>query len=43
LLYTGKAKPKLQIHVTDYSEQAELLAQRFLGAEFAKLEKAVVG
>jgi glutamate racemase len=43
LLRTSKSKPTLAIHVTDYSEQAEKLAERFLGREFARLEKAVVG
>ena len=42
LLRTAKAKPSLEIHLTDYSEQFEALAQRFLGAEFGRIKKAVL-
>jgi glutamate racemase len=40
LVRTGKAKPTLEIHLTDYSEQFEHLARRFLGTEFGKIRKA---
>jgi glutamate racemase len=43
LLRTGKAKPVLEIHLTDLSQQAEELAKRFLNAEFGKVRKAVLG
>ncbi|MDB6120811.1 MAG: Glutamate racemase, partial [Verrucomicrobiaceae bacterium] len=42
LLRTGKAKPTLEIHLTDFSEQFEALANRFLGSEFGKIKKAVL-
>lgn len=42
LLRTVKAKPTLEIHLTDYSEQFEALAHRFLGAEFGRIQKAVL-
>ena len=42
LLRTAKGKPSLEIHLTDYSEQFEALAHRFLGAEFGRIKKAVL-
>ncbi|MDB6137198.1 MAG: Glutamate racemase [Verrucomicrobiaceae bacterium] len=42
LLRTNKAKPTLEIHLTDFSEQFEILAQRFLGEEFGRIKKAVL-
>ena len=42
LLRTSKAKPSLEIHLTDYSEQFEALAHRFLGEEFGRIKKAVL-
>lgn len=42
LLRTTKAKPSLEIFLTDYSEQAENLARRFLGADFGKVKKAAL-
>jgi glutamate racemase len=42
-LRVSQAKPKLEIHLTDYSEQFEALAERFLGTEFGKIQKAVLG
>jgi glutamate racemase len=42
LLRTGKAKPALEIHLTDYSEQFEALAHRFLGEEFGRIKKATL-
>jgi glutamate racemase len=42
LLRTTKAKPPLEIYLTDYSEQAEELCRRFLGDAFGKVKKAVV-
>lgn len=41
LLRTSKARPTLEIHLTDYSEQFEILAHRFLGEEFGRIKKAV--
>ncbi|MBL9113510.1 MAG: glutamate racemase [Verrucomicrobiaceae bacterium] len=40
LLRTSRTKPTLEIHLTDYSEQFENLAHRFLGADFGKIKKA---
>lgn len=40
LVRQAKAKPTLEIHLTDYSEQFENLAHRFLGADFGKIRKA---
>ncbi len=40
LLRTGRAKATLEIYLTDYSEQFETLARRFLGTEFGKIRKA---
>lgn len=42
LLRTARTKPTLAIHLTDYSEQFEALAHRFLGAEFGRIQKAVL-
>ncbi len=42
LLRSAKGKPTLEIHLTDYSEQFEALAHRFLGAEFGRIKKAVL-
>ena len=42
LLRTSKARPTLEIHLTDFSEQFEALAHRFLGEEFGKIKKAVL-
>jgi glutamate racemase len=42
LLRASKSKATLEIHLTDYSEQFEALAQRFLGTDFGKIKKAVV-
>lgn len=42
LLRTSRAKPTLEIHLTDFSEQFEALAHRFLGEEFGKIKKAVL-
>lgn len=42
LLRTAKSKPTLEIHLTDYSEQFEALAQRFLGTDFGRIKKAVL-
>ncbi len=42
LLRSGKSKPGLEIHLTDYSEQFEALAQRFLGTDFGRIKKAVL-
>ena len=42
LVRTSKARPTLEIHLTDYSEQFEALAHRFLGEEFGKIKKAVL-
>jgi len=42
LLRTSKAKPTLEIHLTDYSEQFEALAHRFLGEEFGRIKKATL-
>jgi glutamate racemase len=42
LLRTVKGKPTLEIHLTDYSEHFDALAQRFLGKEFGKIKKAVL-
>jgi len=42
LLRTAKAKPSLELFLTDHSEQAENLARRFLDAEFGKVRKAVL-
>lgn len=40
LLRTAKAKPTLEIHLTDLSEQFESLARQFLNADFGKVKKA---
>ncbi|HEY1051349.1 MAG TPA: glutamate racemase [Prosthecobacter sp.] len=42
LLRTAKAKPTLEIYLTDLAEQAEALSQRFLGTEFGKVKKATL-
>ncbi len=42
LLRSAKAKPTLELFLTDHSEQAEILARRFLDAEFGKVKKAVL-
>jgi glutamate racemase len=42
LLHPGKTKPKLELHLTDYSEQFEALAKRFLGTEFGRIKKAIL-
>lgn len=42
LLRTAKAKPTLEIHLTDFSEQFEALAHRFLGEDFGRIKKAVL-
>ena len=42
LLRSDKAKPTLEIHLTDFSEQFEALAKRFLGEDFGRIQKAVV-
>jgi len=42
LVRTAKGEPTLDIHLTDYSEQFEALALRFLGAEFGRIKKAVL-
>lgn len=42
LVRTAKGKPTLDIHLTDYSEQFEALALRFLGTEFGRIKKAVL-
>jgi glutamate racemase len=42
LLRTAKAKPKLEIHLTDYSELFEALAQRFLGNDIGRTQKATL-
>ncbi len=42
LLRGSKGKPTLEIHLTDYSEQFEALAHRFLGEEFGRIKKAVL-
>jgi glutamate racemase len=40
LLRTGRGKPTLEIHLTDYSEQFEALAKRFLETDFGRIKKA---
>ena len=40
LLRAAKAKPTLEIHLTDLSEQFENLARQFLNADFGKVKKA---
>ena len=40
LLCEKTRKPTLEIHLTDYSEQFEHLARRFLGDDFGKIKKA---
>lgn len=40
LVRTAKAKPTLEIHLTDLSEQFESLARQFLNADFEKVKKA---
>lgn len=42
LLRTSKSKATLEIYLTDHSDQAELLAKRFLGTSFNKVKKAVL-
>ena len=42
LLRERKAKPTLEIYLTDLSEQFELLARRFLHADFGRVKKAVL-
>ena len=42
LLRTEASKPVLEIHLSDYSEQFEALAKRFLGSEFGRIKKAVL-
>lgn len=42
LLRSDKAKPTLEIHLTDFSEQFEALAKRFLGEDFGRIQKAVL-
>ncbi len=42
LLRTAKAKPTLDIYLTDLAEQAEALSKRFLGTEFGKVKKATL-
>jgi len=40
LLRKSKAKPSLDIYLTDLSEQAETMTRRFLGTDFGKVKKA---
>lgn len=40
LLRAGKARPSLEIYLTDLSEHFEELAKRFLNSEFGKVKKA---
>ena len=42
LLRTANEKPTLDIYLTDYSEQFEELARRFLGDGFGRVKKAVL-
>lgn len=42
LLHPRKARPTLEIFLTDHSEQAENLAKRFLGPDFGKVKKAAL-
>jgi glutamate racemase len=42
LLRQSKAKAKLEIHLTDYSEQFEALAKRFLGTDIGRIQKATL-
>lgn len=42
LLRQVKAKPSLDIHLTDYSEQFESLARQFLGTDFGRIKKATL-
>ncbi len=42
LLRKSKAKPSLDIYLTDLSEQAESMARRFLGTDFGKVKKATL-
>ncbi len=42
LLRHGRARPTLDIFLTDLSEQAELMARRFLGTDFGRVKKATL-
>ncbi len=42
LLRTARAKPSLEIYLTDLSEQAEAMVRRFLGAAAGRVQKAVL-
>jgi glutamate racemase len=42
LLRGGRTKPALEIHLTDLSEQAEVMVRRFLGAAAGRVKKAVL-
>lgn len=42
LIRNAKTKPTLELHLTDYSEQFEALASRFLDAEFGRIKKAML-
>lgn len=42
LLRTAKSKPSLELFLTDHSEQAEILAKRFLGTDFGRIKVATL-
>jgi glutamate racemase len=39
LLRTSKARPKLELFLTDLSEHFDTLARRFLRADFGKVQR----
>jgi glutamate racemase len=41
-LRAARARPSLEIYLTDLSEQAEAMVRRFLGAAAGRVQKAML-